>query len=347
MSALLERAVFGPRDDATLLAEMNALTRRHREGCAPYRRMTEGFTGAGSLAELPFVHVGLFKRLALVTELDDVRPGRTLESSSTSGQGASRVRLDAASSALQAKSSRAILADFVGEARRPLLVLDSSASLRRRGGLSARIAAAMSLEPFADGMHFLLGAGADPASLHRERIVELAGEHDALLVYGFTWILWRAWAQGLGEDARRALAGKTVHFVHSGGWKKLEAEAVDRATFDAALLDGLGPDSRVIDYYGLVEQVGIVFPLCECGYRHAPVWAEVLVRDPFSSEVLEGEPGLLQLMNPLALGAPYHNVLTEDLGRLIAGDCPCGRGNRRFELIGRVPKAELRGCSNV
>jgi hypothetical protein len=52
-------------------------------------------------------------------------------------------------------------------------------------------------------------------------------------------------------------------------------------------------------------------------------------------------------MNLLAWGAPYHNVLTEDLGKLVPGECDCGRKGKRFEFVGRVPKAEMRGCANV
>jgi hypothetical protein len=309
--------------------------------------MWDRFQRAENVADLPFVHVGVFRRLTLKTEREGIEHQRTLESSSTSGTGASQIRLDAASSGLQSRSSRAILADFIGEARRPLLVLDSIASLRGRDGVSARVAAAMSLQPFAEGMHFLLKDAADPASMKWDALIELALEHDELLVYGFTWILWLAWASGRPAEVDAALAGKTLHFVHSGGWKKLEDARVDRATFDAILLAGLDPASRVVDYYGLVEQVGVIYPLCAEGFRHVPVWAEVLVRDPLTLASLENEPGMLQLMNLCALGAPYHNVLTEDLGRLVPGDCPCGRGAHRFELIGRIPKAEVRGCANV
>ena len=56
---------------------------------------------------------------------------------------------------------------------------------------------------------------------------------------------------------------------------------------------------------------------------------------------------MLQLLNVLALGAPYHSVLSEDIGRLVEGQCPCGRGGRTFVLEGRVPKAELRGGADV
>jgi len=40
--------------------------------------------------------------------------------------------------------------------------------------------------------------------------------------------------------------------------------------------------------------------------------------------------------------------LTEDLGRLLGeDDCPCGRKGRYFEVLGRLPKTEARGCSDA
>jgi hypothetical protein len=192
-----------------------------------------------------------------------------------------------------------------------------------------------------------LGDAADPASMNWDLVAELAGQHGDLLVYGFTWILWLAWAASMPDEVAERLAGKRIAFVHSGGWKKLEDRKVDRAQFDGALLNGLADESRVVDYYGLVEQVGVIYPLCEAGFRHVPVWAQVIVRDPHSHDGLVGGEGQLQLLNTLARGAPYFSVLTEDLGRIVEGPCDCGRSGPRFELIGRIPKAEVRGCANV
>jgi hypothetical protein len=348
VSRLLERGAYDPRDDALFLAEMNELTRAHLAGCEPYRRMWPAWAGAEHAGELPFVHATVFKHVELRTEGSGIVHQRTLRSSATSGQAPSRVALDAASSELQARSTRAILADFVGDAKRPLFVLDSAAALRERGGVSARVAAALALQPFASEIHFLLPDPNDPASLRWDVVEEVLDAQAEALVYGFTWMLWLAWAEAARPRAAgAALRGKRLHFVHSGGWKKLETLAVDRATFDARLLEGLAPGSRVVDYYGLVEQVGVVYPLCEKGARHVPGWSEVLVRDPCDLELLDGSEGQLQLLNTLARGAPYHSVLTEDVGRLLSGPCPCGRAGRRFELLGRVPQAETRGCANV
>jgi len=342
---------YGERDEARFLGELCALTRAHLAGCEGYARMWPGGCSGERLEDFPFVHVGVFKHLALRTERAGIEHQRVLESSSTSGLGASQITLDATSSVLQGQSSRAILADFVGHEQRPLLILDSVKSLRRRGGVSARVAAAMSLQPFSNSMHFLLGDPNDGQSMKWEVLGALLDEHESFLVYGFTWILWLAWGAqvqgGMPDSIRQKLKGKRIHFVHSGGWKKLEAAKVDRAQLDGLLLRDLDPASAVVDYYGLVEQVGVVYPLCSEGWRHVPVWADVLVRDPLSMASLTEEPGQLQLFNLLAQGAPYQSVLTEDLGRLIPGKCACGRAGRRFELIGRVPKAELRGCANV
>lgn len=350
MSQLLVKPPYGPRDDATLLSELNALTRHHRAGCPEYARIWPGLADAERLEDVPFVHVGLFKRLALRTrtEASSTRERAVLSSATTSGT-SSRIYLDESSAHLQGESSTSILRDFVGGAKRPLLVLDSARSLAQRREMSARLAAAMSLQALATEIFFILPNVEEPQSVRWDVVADVLSQHDDLLVYGFTYILWLAFgaAGNVPDEVKTLLRGKRVHFIHSGGWKKLEAISVDRATFDGALLDGLDGSSRVVDFYGLVEQIGVVYPLCEQGFRHVPVWADVIVREATTLEPLIGEVGQLQFMNPLAWSAPYHSVLTEDIGQIVPGRCDCGREGPRFELLGRVPKAELRGCANV
>ena len=347
MSALdlLERPPYGPRDDALLLEELNALTRRHAAGCQPYARLVGARPEARRLEDVPFLHVGLFKRGDFRTAAPDTRHGRTLSSSGTSGA-ASHIALDEESSALQARSAGAILASLLGTDLRPLLVLDRAEALRERGGISARLAAAMSLKPLASDIRFLLAA--DGESMDWGRASSVLASGGDLLVYGLTSVLWTSWAEAkLPGDVAARLSECRIAFVHSGGWKKLEGLGIDAARLERALLARAGPGSRVFDLYGLVEQVGLLYPLCAEGARHVPVWADVLVRDPWDLAPREDSTGQLQLVNALARGAPYHSVLTEDLGRLRPGACSCGRSGRAFELLGRVPKAEVRGCANV
>ncbi len=349
MSQLLQKDwPYGPRNEATFLAEMNELSRAHIGNCAPYAAIWSGFEGANRLEELPWLHVGVFKQMDFRTTSAGIHHERVLNSSATSGSVASRIALDRASSELQAASSAAILSDFLDETARPLLVLDSSRSLIARGTVSARIAAALSLRPLASDIHFLLAEAENPSSLDWTVLDRLLDSHEELLVYGFTWMLWLALGDcDIPEATLERLSSRRIRFVHSGGWKKLKARTIGPEAFNTQLLSHCGPGSTVTDYYGLVEQVGVIYPLCEAGFRHVPRWANVLVRDAWTLNPLVGETGLLQLMNTLPRGAPYQNVLTEDLGRIEPGTCPCGRSGARFVLEGRVPQAELRGCANV
>jgi len=347
MSQLISRSVYGERDDALFLEEMNDITLHHIEGCKEFARMWPNWQRADKIEDLPFVHVGVFKHLELKTESGDIKHKRVAHSSSTSGI-SSQIVLDEQSSKLQSESTTKILASFVGEKKRPLLILDSVKSLRRRGEFSARVAAAMALRPLSSDIQFLLEDSEDPESMKWDRLAEMLSNHDELLVYGFSWILWLAWGKKIFPDeVKSILRGKKIHFVHSGGWKKLESIKVSREKFDSALLDDLDYTSKVVDFYGLVEQLGIIYPLCEDGARHVPIWADVIVRDTYTLESLEGKIGQLQLLNSITYGAPYHSVLTEDIGRILPGECPCGRSGRCFELLGRIPKSEIRGCANV
>lgn len=348
MSALLQQNPYGERDDRVFLSELRTLTRHHIAGCPEYRHAWQNWDGAEDVAEFPFLHVGAFKSMQFVTNAPGIKHRRVLKSSATSSGVSSQITLDPCSADLQARSSQAILAHFLGDVRRPLVILDSVAGLRSGTELSARVAAALTLKPLSSDVLFLLKDGPDPSSMRWDQLHRILVRYESILVYGFTYILWCAWADAeMPVEVRRALSGKRIDFVHSGGWKRLEQLRVHREQFDANLLRDLDPRSRVLDFYGLVEQVGVVYPLCSAGFRHVPVWADVLVRDPWTLAPLTDSEGQLQLINLLAWGAPYHNVLTEDLGRLLPGECPCGRNGKRFEFIRRMPKAEMRGCANV
>ena len=99
----------------------------------------------------------------------------------------------------------------------------------------------------------------------------------------------------------------------------------------------------------MVEQVGSIFVECEAGRLHAPSFADVIIRRPQDWSVADqGEEGLIQVLSCLPQSYPGHSLLTEDLGTLIGtDDCPCGRHGRTFSVSGRLPKAEVRGCSDT
>ncbi len=348
MTDLLQSSPYGPRDDRGFLDQMVSLTTFHLEHCDAYARVHPEWCGAGEVADLPYLHVSAFKHHDFRTEADDLKHERVLQSSATSSNTSSRIALDTTSSALQAQSSQAILRDFIGGEKRPLIVLDSKSALIQRGAVSARIAAALALRPFATRLYFALSDQTRDSEVYWDRVLEALKESNRVLVYGFTWVLWFLWAHGdVPEEVKARLREAEVTYIHSGGWKKLADEQVDPEDFNTRLGAISGPGSRVIDYYGLVEQNGVIYPECPEGWRHVPVWADVLGRDSHSHDVVYDAPAQLQLMNLTPHGAPYHNVLTEDLGLVSQTPCACGRSGRRFRLLGRLPKAEVRGCANV
>ncbi len=307
---------------------------------------------ADAVADLPYLPVSVFKRnppLALVPETDVLRE---LHSSSTTGQAPSRIAVDRVTALRMTRGAVQILRDFVGPERRPYLVMDVPASNAATTEVGARGAAIRALMPFASSVTY--GLRADPSGESVPDVDVLRAfvdEHGdgPVLVYGFTSVLWTALVRPLAESGLD-LGLPNVHLLHSGGWKKLAAEAVSKEEFTSATASvfGCAPD-RVIDYYGMVENLGIVYPDCQFGNKHAPVTGEVIVRDPLTlAPVGEGETGLLQVCSVLPESFPGHLLLTEDLATVKMHDgCPCGRPGLAFRFAGRAPRTETRGCGNV
>jgi hypothetical protein len=168
-------------------------------------------------------------------------------------------------------------------------------------------------------------------------------------VYGFTYVLWNSLVKGL-ESKGVTLNLPKVRIFHSGGWKRLEHQAVTRDVFVKGVASAFGcSHDRVIDFYGMVENVGVVYPDCEYGNKHVPAFADVVVRNPLTLDpVAVGQQGLIQVCSALPTSFPGFLLLSEDLAQIVGYDgCPCGRRGVYFRFIGRAPKTEVRGCGNV
>ena len=87
-----------------------------------------------------------------------------------------------------------------------------------------------------------------------------------------------------------------ARILHSGGWKRLQDQAVEKTAFNQQLarVFGCAPD-RIIDFYGMVETVGVIYPDCSEGNKHGPVFGDVIVRNPLTLEpVTAGEMALFR-----------------------------------------------------
>ena len=79
----------------------------------------------------------------------------------------------------------------------------------------------------------------------------------------------------------------------------------------------------------------------------APRFADVIVRDPRTFEpVPDGSVGVIEVVSLIPRSYPGHALLTEDLGVVESRDSGPWQG-KAFRVLGRLPRSELRGCSDV
>ncbi len=305
----------------------------------------------GDLSGIPPVQVSVFKELG--RELGSVPREKiklTLQSSATSGTPSS-VPVDAITSKRQAKAMIKVVGDFIGNERRPFLIMDVDPMSGFREILGARYAAVSGYLNFASKVgYFLKVSDRGIYYFDTEGIREyINSTPEPVVVFGFTYILYSEVVRPLHEQdiAFKLPDGSKV--IHIGGWKKLESEKVSKDKFNGmtASVFGIRPED-VIDIYGFTEQMGLNYPDCPCGCKHVSLYSDVVVRDVITKELVpDGNEGLLEFITPIPHSYPGNVVLTDDIGELVPGTCPYGRQGKRFRVLGRLKKAEIRGCGDI
>lgn len=350
--ALLARDPYGmPREEKRDLftRRLGELTAFHGTHCPPYEKWLAAL-GCDrhpfhAPEEIPVLPVSVFKELTL-RSIPEEAVFKTITSSGTTGQRVSRIDLDAETAARQQKVLSHIVAHFIGPRRIPLLVIDSPEVLRNRAMFSARGAGVLGFSMFGSKLVYALNKDME---LDVEAVLDFQKRwgHGPVLLFGFTFMIWQYFIQAL-ERKGIQLALPQGTLIHGGGWKKLLHQAVDRDTFQARVKAATGVQN-VCDYYGMAEQTGCIYMECPMGHLHASIWSDIVVRRPSDYGVCPpGEEGVLEVLSLLPGSYPGHALLTEDMGVLLGeDDCPCGRLGKYFRITGRVPKAEVRGCSDT
>lgn len=307
---------------------------------------------AQRIADLPYLPAGTFKLAPPLALAAPEKISRIIASSATTGQTPSRVVLDIETSRRMVRGVTAIIRDFVGPARRPYLVVDTQDSLVSGPSIGARAAAVQALRNFATDVVCCLRRDADAQTTVDEKALLAFSRHvgdGESLAYGFTYVIWKHLVQPL-RAVQMTLRLPNIKILHSGGWKRLQDQAVSPASYSTAVAELFQCNRQnVVDFYGMVENVGVIYPDCAYGNKHAPSFAEVIIRDSLTLEPIRGAgAGLIQVCSALATSFPGFAVLTDDLGEVIHDDgCPCGRRGIAFRFVKRAPRAELRGCGNI
>lgn len=331
--------------DSCFLDEINELTQHHLDHSMEFARMYATFFPnahpAARLTDVPFIPVGVFKSLDLKS-IPDEEIHRVLYSSGTSGN-RSKIYLDRQTADAQASSLRSIMRFWLGS-RRPMLIVDSPELLRGSAGNTARAAAVLGMMPFGRQHHWLLDERGN-VDLEGLRQWLDAYSKEPLFVFGFTFMVWR---HLISELASADLDLSHATLFHGGGWKKLLDSAVTALEFREAAKNVLGLH-EIHDYYGMIEQLGTIFVEGADGVVVPPSSATAIIRDPETLEVVpDGVPGLIQLISSVPRSYPGHSILTEDLGRIVPNRFRVGEiGPMGLEILGRIPSAPPRGCSDA
>jgi hypothetical protein len=341
--------------DAVLTPILAAQCRDVSERCPAYRRFLERLGGRSdawaAAADIPPLPVAMFKHF-LLSAVAPERVVRELHSSSTTGQQPSRIVVDKTTAFRQARALASILKEHIGSSRRPFLVLDAADSVAAGDSLTARGAAIRGIGNFATETVFAMNKGPSGDLTPQWDVIDsffAANRGRPVLLFGFTLVVWTRFVT---EAERRGAAFDSSEAVllHSGGWKKLVAQSVSKDEFNRRTAAVVGADRRhILDFYGMVEQVGTVFVDCPSGNKHAPAFADVIIRRPLTLRPVEiGETGIIEVLSALPTSYPGHALLTEDQGVLMGvDDCPCGRKGRYFRFTSRVERSELRGCGDT
>ena len=339
MQALQEEVIFH--------YENNEMYKRfcERKGFDPYKPFT--------IEDIPPVSVSVFKELGFkLNSVPKEDLTLALQSSATSGI-PSTIVVDKETAKRQAKAMIKVIGEFIGKERKPFLIMDIDPRSSYKKLLGARFAAVTGYLRFANKTGYFLKADENNVSYFDvegiQEYVRALETDKPVVVFGFTYILYQHVLQSIEKAGVKIQLPKGSKIIHIGGWKKLESEKISKDLFNDRLSKcfGINP-TDVIDIYGFTEQMGLNYPDCECGWKHTSSFVRVLVRDTVTREILPpGKEGLLEFITPVPHSYPGNAVLTDDLGIIDADSCMQGRAGTRFKIVGRMKKAEVRGCGDI
>lgn len=320
---------YKERDDEALLEEVVDIHAHHMIATPTYNSIVRKLFGLKKIAEwedLPWLPSGLFKNAEIRN--DPASDGQWVQSSGTKGK-PSRIYIDFPTSMRQQEALKQTLEYHIGN-KPPLFIADARGQLKTHNARYAGVAGMMRV---GRNPVFLLNSN---MSINPDALDRLWATENAV-VFGFTWVVYKHLVLPL---MKAGLLLKNSVLIHSGGWKKMEADAVGAEELRKNCQSiGL---IRILNFYGMVEQLGSVWVGKDASCLIGTRFAYAVIRHPVTLRpVPDGAIGLIQLISPIPLSYPGHSVLTEDLGRIVS------RSPLAIEVIGRLPKLPTRGCSDV
>ncbi len=360
---LLMKKPFGMEQtekEKVFLEVMKESMKHHYQNCKEFRKFIDSqkfnLESEYCIEDIPFLPVSIFKEMDLITGNRENIKKKVL-SSSTSGNKPSSIYLDLDTINRQRKALVSILPDFIGRKKKVFFIFDSESTINALGGeVSSRGSAIRGMLIFSKSIKFLLDDDLEMDLSLLEDAVESLEKDDEVCFFGFTWIMYKI-LSGIKSDKNfsrfcelfESLKGKGI-VLHIGGWKKLEEISITKKKFNEEVGSLMKvPVSGIVDFYGMTEQLGTVYPDCEFGFKHVPLYSEVIVRNVENFKQCSiGEEGFIQVLSPIPNSYPGISILSDDLGELKGvDDCKCKRLGKYFVFKKRADKAEAKGCGDT
>lgn len=315
------------------------------ERCAPYARFCAGRgvrpAGIRSWRDIPAVPTGAFKELPLRSFAAE-RTSKVFRTSGTSFERRGALYLDTLEvyeASLLPTFERFVLPDLAASERPSLAILAPSHGEAGESSLSHMFGTVLAKRGGPQSDFFVRGGRLAEEPLRRTlRRAEERGEPLVLCGTAFAFVHVCELLEARGERVALPAGSRAMK---TGGFKGRARERTRDALF-AEIEERLGiPSARVVDQYGMTELASQFYDsvLAESeGPRRklGPPWARVRLLDPATGEdAVPGAVGMIAIVD-LANTGSVLAVQTADLGRAL------GDG---FEVQGRAPGAEERGCS--
>lgn len=180
----------------------------------------------------------------------------------------------------------------------------------------------------------------------KQKLIKYSKGKTPVRIMGFPFHAFWLLSQ-MKEEGIRCPLPKGSMMAFGGGWKQYYTEKADKETMYALVKEVLDiPEEMCREFFGAAEHP-ILYVDCPKHHFHVPNYARVLIRDIDTYEpVLNGTPGLVNLLTPMVSSAPIHSVMTDDLGVLHdASECGCGIDSPYLEIIGRVGMEDITTCA--
>ena len=320
----------------------------HKNRCEKFKNFIQNqkinLSKIAKLEYLPFLHVNIFKEYELYScKKENII--MQLNSSGTTGS-PSKIFLDKKNTLNQKKILKHILINEFGNERLPYLIIDKN-PLRtlERKKFNAKLAAIFGFGIIGYDNTYILNDSGEIDYSELNKFLKKYSERK-FLIFGFTSQIYEILCERLSIQKLKFPIYNGI-ILHGGGWKKLEHLKIDNKKLKKILKSNFKID-KVINYYGFVEQTGSIFLECpEEGYFHTNNFTDIFVRDSDFKLCSLGEKGVLQSISTVPSSYPGNSILLEDQAIYFGKNCKCGRKGKTFKIIGRLKKAEVRGCSDV